>query len=132
MTLGTWTPDQGAPTPPDADTLAKAAEFGVESADRFPSNPVDALEPLQVWMRQSRSAWAPLLEPLPTEQLVRLVRFFTLAEHHWAGWEGQDKNPVVWICKELKTRDAFPDAELTQWIKSHTENRFLPYGNPLA
>lgn len=132
MTIGTWTPHQDAPTPPDAVALNQAADLGAEADNHFPDAPETAVQSLQPWMQQARSAWAPVLEPLPTDQLVNLVRFFTLAEHHWSGWEGQDKNPVVWICKELKTRGAFPDPELTRWIKAHTENRFLPYGNPLA
>lgn len=132
MTLGTWTPNQDQPTPPGSDALHAAIQLGAEQAEAFPKQPTPDVESLQPWMRQPRQNWAPLLFPLPNEELVQLVRFFTLAEQHWAGWEGSDKNPVVWICKELKQREAFPDADLIQWIKAHTENRYLPYGNPLA
>lgn len=130
MTTGTWTPDNAAPTPPDADLLKQAAALG-EAAD-LPREPTAELSALQPWMRRQQADWSPLLAPLDTATLVSLVRFFTLAEQHWAGWDGRERNPVVWICKELKSRDAFPDADLTRWIKDHTDNRFLPYGNPLA
>lgn len=132
MTLGTWSPDKDAPTQPSAEQLQQATELGRDGSEAFPDVPPEGLQTLQPWMRQTRRAWHPMLQPMATEQLIDLVLFFTLAEQHWAGWEGGEKNPVVWVCKELKTRDAFPDDELTQWIKSHTENRFLPYGNPLA
>lgn len=132
MTTGTWTPDATAPTPPDAAVLAQAAELGQADAEQFPDQPLTELSALQPWMRRQQADWAGLLSALDSATLVGLVRFFTLAEHHWAGWEGRDRNPVVWLCKELKTRGEFPDADLTRWIKDHTDNRFLPYGNPLA
>lgn len=132
MTTGTWTPAAAAPTPPDAAVLTQAAELGQAGADTFPDQALDALTSLQAWMRRTQAEWAPLLTPLDSNTLVGLTRFFTLAEQHWAGWDGRDRNPVVWLCKELKTRGEFPDAELTRWIKAHTDNRFLPYGNPLA
>ena len=40
-------------------------------------------------------------------------------------------SPVIWLCRELKKRGAFPDPELIQWIKENTDNKFLPYGNLL-
>lgn len=132
MTTGTWNPDAAAPTPPDATLLAHAAELGRAGAESFPEQADPALSALQPWMRRRQPDWAPHLSSLSSATIIELVRFFTLAEQHWAGWEGGDRNPVVWLCKELKTRGEFPDAELTQWIKAHTDNRFLPYGNPLA
>ncbi|WP_394169658.1 hypothetical protein [Saccharospirillum alexandrii] len=132
MSLGTWTPDNTAPQPPTRDTLIQAATLGQADADFFPAQAPDALNELHEWMKQPQSQWQPELEPLETETLIALVRFFTLAEQHWAGWEAGDKNPAIWICKTLKPRGAFPDVELTRWVKAHTDNRFLPYGNPLA
>lgn len=132
MTLGTWSPENTTPTIPSAEQLQRAIEIGAGHGSAFPSAAPENLQSLRPWMRQTRAAWHPLLHPLETSQLVSLVRFFTQAEQHWTGWEGADKNPVVWICKELKTRGAFPDDDLIQWIKTHTDNRFLPYGNPLA
>jgi hypothetical protein len=132
MSLGTWTPVDTTPTPPEVDTLFAAASLGQADTHQFPSAPPSNLAVLEGWMKQPRPHWQPLLEPLETDTLIALVRFFTMAEHHWAGWEAGDKNPAIWICKTLKPRGAFPDADLTRWIKARTENRFLPYGNPLA
>lgn len=132
MSLGTWTPDITAPQPPSHDTLTEAASLGQAETLDFPKQAPDTLNDLKGWMTQPQSLWQPVLEPLETGTLIALVRFFTLAEQHWTGWEAGDKNPVIWICKTLKPRGAFPDIELTRWIKAHTDNRFLPYGNPLA
>lgn len=131
MSLGTWTPAANTPQPPNNDTLKQAASLG-QNADHFPAQTPNGLGELQGWMKQPRSQWQSVLEPLETDTLINLVRFFTLAEQRWAGWEAGDKNPAIWICKVLKPRGAFPDAELTRWIKDNTDNRFLPYGNPLA
>ncbi|MEX2321577.1 MAG: hypothetical protein WD668_09475 [Saccharospirillum sp.] len=133
MSLGTWTPTETTPQPPSRNTLILAASLGLNDVHSFPAHAApEGLDELQGWLKQPRSLWQPVLEPLETDILVALIRFFTLAEHHWAGWEAGDKNPAIWICKALKPRGAFPDAELTRWIKAHTDNRFLPYGNPLA
>lgn len=130
MTLGTWTPDASQPELPDELSLAAAQTLA--DKPHFPAEPVADVQALQAWMKQSQAAWQDTWSRYSTEQLQTLVRFFTQAEQHWPGWQGGDKNPVIWICRELKHRGAFPDAELTQWIKAHTENRYLPYGNPLA
>jgi hypothetical protein len=132
MSLGTWTPANPAQTPPANDTLIQAASLGLTDASAFPEHMPEPLNDLQGWVKQPRTEWQALLEPLETETLLALVRFFTLAEQHWSGWEAGDKNPAIWICKTLKPRGAFPDPELTRWIKEHSDNRFLPYGNPLA
>ena len=62
--------------------------------------------------------------------IVRLVRFFTLAEMQLAGWEAGKQSPVIPLVKVLKGRGSF-DAELRRWIKTHTDNRYLPYGSVL-
>ncbi|MCH8530831.1 MAG: hypothetical protein LAT65_08260 [Saccharospirillum sp.] len=130
MTLGTWTPDASKPELPDELSLGAALKLGLEQS--FPAEPVAGVDALQAWMKQPQNAWQDTWSHYSNEQLQALVRFFTQAEQHWPGWQGDDKNPVIWICKELKHRGAFPDAELTHWIKAHTDNRYLPYGNPLA
>lgn len=130
MTLGTWTPDANEPELPDELSLAAAIKLGDQQP--FPAEPMPEVQPLQPWMKQPQKAWRETWHPFNNEQLHALIRFFTQAEQHWPGWQGSDKNPVIWICKELKQRNAFPDADLTHWIKAHTDNRYLPYGNPLA
>ena len=47
------------------------------------------------------------------------------------GWEAGKKNPVIYLVRILKDRDGF-DPELRKWIKTNTDNRYLPYGSALA
>jgi len=81
-------------------------------------------------MRHPAADWVPLLTDQPDAVLVCLVRFFTLAEMQLAGWEALGRSPVIPIVAELRRRKSYPH-ELTAWIKAHTNNRFLPYGNLL-
>ena len=128
MTIGSWEP--AAPSFPDQALLLQATEF--TEPEQFTAEPIEALQPLKSQMQMSQAHWQTTLESLKTDQLIALCRFFTLAEANWSDWFGGDRNPVIWICRELKTRGAFPDRNLTSWIKKHSENRFLPYGNVLG
>ena len=80
-------------------------------------------------MNQDASAWQSA-EDLSTDDLVSLVRFFTLVEARVSGWEAGRKSPVIPLVRLLKARDAFTP-ELRKWIKSNTDNRYLPYGSAL-
>jgi len=76
----------------------------------------------------SRIDWAKAAQALDDERLVALIRFFTRAEMAFAGWKGGDRSPVIALAAELKRRGAFP-ADLTRWIRTNSDNRFLPYGS---
>lgn len=82
-------------------------------------------------MKTHKDVWAQAAEKLNNEQLIQLVRFFTLAEEQLPGWEAGSLSPVIWLCRTLKSRGAFPDQDLIQWIKQNSSNKFLPYGNIL-
>jgi len=82
-------------------------------------------------MKQHKDEWFKVSPDLEQHNIVHLIRFFTLAEAQLPGWEAGSKSPVIWLCRELKSRGAFPDAELIAWIKDNTDNKFLPYGNIL-
>ena len=72
--------------------------------------------------------WAERLDQLGDTTLVGLIKIFTLGEMQYSSWLAGDKSPVVVMVRALKQRKIF-NAELTQWIKSHTTNKFLPHGN---
>jgi len=82
-------------------------------------------------MKQHKEEWFKISPDLEQHTIVHLVRFFTIAEAQLPGWEAGSKSPVIWLCRELKKRGAFPNAELIAWIKDNTDNKFLPYGNLL-
>ncbi len=133
--IGEWNPDdtKSRDFEISIETLASLAELG---EDPECSDLKTALSPVQIsgWrhlMRLHKDAWARAAPELDDQQLKRLVRFFTIAEMQLPGWEAENRSPVIWLCRELKERGKFPDRELVAWIKAHSTNKFLPYGNLL-
>ncbi len=78
---------------------------------------------------QDKRAWAQA-ESLTPAELERLIRFFTLAEQQWVGWEAGKRSSVIALVAILKSQSAF-EPELRRWIKQHSDNRYLPYGAAL-
>lgn len=79
-------------------------------------------------MTLGKERWFEAAEPFNSEQLMHLVRFFTLAEMQLTGWEAGAESPVIWIVKVLRRRKAPPSKELLLWIKANSDNRFIPNG----
>ena len=64
-------------------------------------------------------------------ELDQLIRIFTVGEQECRGWSAGDKSAVIPIVAELKRQGAYAK-ETTQWIKAHTDNKFLPHGSLAA
>lgn len=77
-------------------------------------------------MKLQETQWQVATE-LDDESLVLLIRFFTLAEMQLPNWDGGQTSPVIYFVRILKERGAF-DADLKRWIKTNTDNRYLPNG----
>lgn len=136
-TVDTWDPNQNNNTD-NTDTinrdvllrLAKTSANGqLDQLNQALAS--DEISNHRHLMTHHKEDWFKVSEELELHTLVHLVRFFTLAEVQLTGWEAGSKSPVIWLCRELKKRGAFPDPELIQWIKENTDNKFLPYGNLL-
>ena len=82
----------------------------------------------QAIMKQSKDAWFNAAADLDVEQIECLVRFFTVAEMQFSGWEVGADSPVIWLVKLLRRRNCAPNKELLLWIKNHSNNRFIPNG----
>jgi hypothetical protein len=72
--------------------------------------------------------WAGATERLLDEELVGLAKVFTLLEHQYATFKAGSDSPVIAIARTLKERGEWHKS-LTQWVKAHTDNRFLPHGS---
>lgn len=125
MSIGSWEPTQ---TGTGIDVQALKAAIEQIDISNFPLQPPAAVLPLQPLAKSSMNDWRENFATRSDAELKQLCYFFVLAEAHWPDWYGGAQNPVIWICKELKIRGKFPDKALTRWIKSHSKNRFLPYG----
>lgn len=135
-TVDTWDPNQNNGDDNkgiDIDALLRLAKISHNGqldniAQALSSDEIVDYRPL---MKQHKDEWFKVSADLEQHTIVHLIRFFTLAEAQLPGWEAGSKSPVIWLCRELKKRGAFPDAELIAWIKDNTDNKFLPYGNIL-
>ena len=125
MTLGVW-------KPASEQSLSITSLTGL--LEQLPVDALQSLEGLTAegfevargWIKLPAQSWA-LAETLSSEHIRQLIRFFTLAEYHWASWEAGKLSPVIPLVAQLKQRDAF-DAAFRRWIKTNTDNRYLPNG----
>lgn len=126
---GVWQP--GPTVRPDTARLERFIEILRQAGDDELASVMDS-EEIRAnagLMQLPRAAWQ-IAETFDDESLVQLVRFFTLAEMQLDGWDAGKRSPVIYLVRILKARDAF-DEELRRWIKSNTDNRYLPYGSAL-
>ena len=73
-------------------------------------------------------AWTAFFADRTSERLVGWLRVLTLAEGSVVGCDAGPKSPVIALARLLRERADYP-ADLTAWIKSVSDNRFLPYGS---
>ena len=126
LSVGAWDPAEQISELSDsvlAELLAAAdcldrEDLGLSAADA---------SRLAATARLPSEAWQPAAA-LSDEQLIRLVRLYTLAEGRFPEWEAGSASPVIALCRLLRHRGAWP-ADLTAWIKARSDNKFLPYGS---
>jgi len=127
MSVDTWEPAAGAgPNDLDIRRLCQASraldepDFGLSTHE---------IARLAAFARHEGAVdWSALAEPMADAAIEQLIRLFTLAESAFPAWEAGAHSPVVPLVAALKQRERYP-AELTGWIKKHSDNRFLPYGS---
>lgn len=112
----------------DADVLEELAEASRRLDETDFGLARERIGALAAVARQDEKAdWKSVSAGLGSDELVALVRLYTLAER-LPGWEAGPRSPVIALAAELKKRNDYPD-DLTAWIKANTDNRFLPYGS---
>jgi hypothetical protein len=128
MTIGVWEPAKGAAEKGlSLDDLKAYAAL----TDGALENLAASLTAAQIsddarLMRLDEAPWQ-VVTTLSDEELISLVRFFTLAEMQLPGWDGGKQSPVIYLVRILKQRGAFKPV-LRQWVKTNTDNRYLPNG----
>ena len=125
MTLGVWKPASEQSLSMTGLT-GLLEQLPVDALQSLEGLTADAFEAQRNWIKLPAQNWAAA-EALPLEHIRQLIRFFTLAEYHWAGWEAGKLSPVIPLVAQLKQRNAF-DATFRRWIKTNTDNRYLPNG----
>ncbi len=132
MSVGTFDPSQlktgGENQTISASLLAAALDCALgcdpsASALALDDAEVSALSPLL-----THPAWSDAAQQLATQEIVALMRLFTVGERQYSAWKAGAKSPVVALARVLKKRgEMTPD--LTAWIKQNTDNRYLPHGD---
>jgi len=133
MSVGSWNPEGDTQNPSFKIEVNVLHEFiALSEQDQLAALKVALPEALQTQqsplMTLSKEAWIAAAEAFSNEQLLHLVRFFTLAEMQLTGWEAGAESPVIWIVKVLRRRKAAPSKEFLLWLKANSDNRFIPNG----
>ena len=133
MSTGTWDPKQGA----TADNKVIDLDIIREFINYSESNQLDEISTLvsaQTQMDQrplmslEQKEWISVGNKLNDEEVIHLIRFFTIAESRLPGWDSGSKSPVIGLVKALKKRKSPPDQTLVLWIRENSDNRYLPHG----
>ena len=123
--VGQWYPDVGQVGSQHAALLSKVAlnlgnsDFGLSQHDT---------EQLRVGVNLNLEKWRVFIRDVDSQTLVDWMKALTVLERDLSGFELGDRSPVIAFYRELKNRDAVPEG-FVKWIRAHTTNRFLPYGN---
>lgn len=126
LSVGAWDPAEQISELSDSVLAELLAAADCLHREDFGLSAVDASR-LAATTRLPAEAWQPVAA-LSDEQLIRLVRLYTLAEGRFPQWKADSASPVIVLCRLLRRRGAWP-ADLTAWIKARSDNKFLPYGS---
>jgi len=135
MNVDTWEPGQ-RDEPPAAlspQVLQRFVMFGRQLRSGAFRHDLDAEEIRQLapCARLDAGHWRALANELSDEDIIDLMRFFTVAERELPGWEAQEESSVIGLNKLLRGRGRKLERDFLLWIKQNSRNRFLPNG-PLA
>ncbi|MHB0924733.1 MAG: ankyrin repeat domain-containing protein [Bellilinea sp.] len=79
-------------------------------------------------MRLGQQSWLSVAETLSKEEIVALIKCFTIAERVYDVWKAGSVSPVIWLFKKLSSLDLVTSNDIANWVLAHTENEYLPFG----
>ncbi|HSG59914.1 MAG TPA: hypothetical protein VLA24_00620 [Pseudomonadales bacterium] len=127
MTTGSWIPDaeKSSINLPGEAILAEWSAMGEDAISNLNESHIKTLS---ITMTAGVDLWQTHLACCDNVTLESLLRFFTLAEMHHSQLRADKHNPAIACAKLLRKRGHSLDKSLLQWIRSVSDNRFLPYG----
>ena len=133
MNISTWDPNANTEKSHDnidanfLNAIIKRVHVeGLENVEQWLSK--EEQQQQQTLMQQSKESWLTISSTLSNDDITALIKFFTLAEICYPQWEAGEKSPVIGLAKTLRKKNGGLEKDLLKWIKSHTRNKFLPYG----
>ena len=123
--VGSWEPDEPA--------LADVHRKILDAASKALGEPqlglsAEQQNSIRQAVRASAESWRDFAQEQPSAEITNWIRALTRAEMMLSGFELGARSPVIALIRLLKQRGEYPD-DLTEWVKEHTDNRFLPYGS---
>lgn len=132
MSVGAWEPEKAPQQGSEREKINRELLQRYIAAAQAPAPLVESLSPEDrrdsQLIRLPAQRWLEESEAWDKEQLWQLIRFFTLAEAQLPGWDAGAESPVIPLARSLRQRGAPLDRDQLQWIKQHSDNRYLPYG----
>ena len=131
MSFNSFDPQQFDPSQASAELDNALVEQSIMAANaqddgaqlRLTADEVAALAPAI-----THAGWTAIAQDLSTQDLVALIRLFTLGEGQFSSWQSGAKSAVIKLVRVMKARKEMTP-ELSAWIKTNTDNRFLPHGD---
>ena len=129
MSVGVWDPNT---RPPEItrELLARFIQLGEKADTQIMDDSFSKVEQTKhaPLMRLPHEQWVAHIKHLDAAQLWQLTRFLTVAEMKFAGWRADEHSPVIAIASTLKAMGQPLVKEQLMWIRTHSDNRFLPHG----
>ena len=73
-------------------------------------------------------AWQGFVTDKTSDDLVSWIKVWVKLESDSSGFDVGSKSPVIPLFSQLRKRQEVP-SDLVAWIRSNSQNRFLPYGS---
>ena len=131
MSVNSFDPQQFDPSRVSTElgkTLVEQALAAARAQDDGAELCLTADEVAMLAPATTHAGWGAAAQDLSTEELIMLIRLFTLGEGQFSSWQAGAKSAVVKLVRVMKARKEMTP-ELTAWIKANTDNRFLPHGD---
>ena len=120
MSVDSWQP-VSKPHSLDSDQLKKLLSLANEGTDLTPE-----LDWIQPFAQMDKAKWLEVAQTLSDSEIISLIKLFTQSESE-ASWDLGEKSAVIPLFKVLRKQSGI-DRELVQWVKEHTDNKYLPFG----
>lgn len=133
MSIGSWSPETGSVSTGvtlEKDWLDRFIAFSRdEELTQLPSLLTPKAQgDLAGYMLAPAADWQAAAKDYDAGALWHLMRFLTMAEMHLPGWQAGADSPVIHLNKLLKKTGSPLSTEQLQWLRTHSDNRFIPNG----